>query len=139
VREAAGYAKALARETPLFRNRTGKLRQSIRLVERSELEFRLIAGGPGVRYALFVERGTRAHWIPDSPFAIPGGVSSPSNPQPGRKLLRFVGSNGGIVFVRRVWHRGTSPRPFMQEARNDAEQAIVRFVDSHVGSALQGT
>lgn len=56
-------------------------------------------------YAIMVHDGTRPHVITPK---TPGGV------------LRFEGSDGGIVFATHVNHPGTAPRPFLLEG---AEQA----------------
>ena len=115
---AARVAFQSARETTLFRDRTGKLRDSIEIVDNGAFEKTLIARA---KHGLFIEAGTKAHVI---------------RPKKAR-MLRFI-SNGEIRFARKVNHPGTAKRPFMENAARAGGQALrVSFVEG-VDKAIEG-
>ena len=61
-------------------------------------------------YAVFMERGTRPH-----PVAAKG------------RALKFMGSDGGWVYVKRIrMHPGKESRPFMQPAADEHHDEILR-------------
>lgn len=108
---------AWAKTSTLYRSHTGGLRNSIRgfvnggfggVSGAGAMSGRVVASAP---YAKFVEDGTTPHLI-----------------LPRRKqFLRFQ-VNGIVRFSRGVFHPGTSPRPFMQQARDRAEPIFERLV-----------
>jgi hypothetical protein len=99
-----------ARTTTLFKDGPdAKLRKSIRKELLSALSARVVAGGPGIKEAKFIENGTPPHVI-----EARGG---PPN------ALKFT-MNGQTFFRRRVNHPGTAERPFMAEAAKVGEQAL---------------
>lgn len=114
----AELAAAYAKQSTLYRSHTYGLRNSI--------TWRVFGGFGGVPtaggglsaqvkasapYAKFVEDGTQAHWI------------FPRR----KKWLRFE-QNGAIRFSKGVYHPGTAPRPFMQQARDRAEPLLERLL-----------
>ena len=101
----ADYAvKAMKEKAP---KRTGKLRKSIRKVQRGFEAYVF----PTVPYALYVEYGTRPHLI-----------------RPVRaQALRFETRTGKIVFTRLVRHPGTKPRPFIRETAEEVRRRIPMF------------
>ncbi len=103
--QAANFGQAFAKATPLFKDRTGALRASIRVEERGPWHYRLLAGGRPARYGVFVHDGTAPHMIVGNP------------------TLTFVWK-GVLVHFRYVNHPGTKPRPFMLGARNIAEAKL---------------
>lgn len=106
--DAVDGAAAQARQTRLFRDRTGKLRASIRSRARSLFVASVEARRP---YASFVHNGTAPHVIE----ARGGG------------MLRFV-ANGQTVFRRRVNHPGTAARPFVQNAVDAAAGPLAQRI-----------
>lgn len=86
----------------LVRVRTGALLASIRTEtsygKRSPM-VKVIAGGKGVRYAIYEHDGTAPHEIRARR----------------RKALRFM-INGQVVFRQRVWHPGTTGTLFLELA-----------------------
>jgi len=89
-----------ARRTTLFRDITGKLRSAMLAVPKN---FFLVQLQANTRYASYVHDGTKAHTIE----AKNGG------------FLRFqVG--GRWVAVRKVQHPGTTARPFLKDAADNA-------------------
>jgi len=83
---------------------TGKLRENIKLRKEHRGRIAVIAEAP---YSGFVEFGTRPHEI------------RPRH----KKVLRFE-INGKIVFATRVYHPGTSPKPFFRPALEDAVEKL---------------
>jgi hypothetical protein len=96
-----------AKDTSLFRDRSGETRSSIHGEVRGLTAFVQARGA-----SAFLENGTRAHWI-GARVQVQTGV------------WRFIGQ-----------HPGTKPRPFMAAARAVGEQAAMRGVDVFVGAAL---
>lgn len=85
---------------------------------RDSIEARVTSAGPGgaegeleatAPHASLVADGTKPHVIQARR----------------KKALRFVG-NGGLVYRRRVFHPGTSPNTFFEQAIRDAGITLVR-------------
>lgn len=108
---ALGVAHAKA--TTKFKDRTGELRKSIDRVPHGEWGWKLRATAKHARY---VESGTKAHEI----------VARR------RRALRFIW-HGELTFRKRVWHPGTKPTNFMDEAATVA----ARFLDYQMEEALR--
>jgi len=109
---AATYAK-LSR---LYKSHTYNLRNSIRTrVSPGKAQV-----SANARYASWVENGTRPHEI------LPRR----------KKVLRFV-QHGEVRFAKRVFHPGTKPRPFMQEAQDKATPLFERLVREAASNAFQ--
>ena len=104
ISDVAKIAYRSARETSLFKDRTGELRGTLDIVDTGAYTKRLIARA---KHSVYVEKGTKAHEI----VARAGGV------------LRFV-IGGRVVYARRVNHPGTQPRPFMDNAAQAGSQAM---------------
>jgi len=120
VGAAATAAKDSASQTTLFRDGTeARLRNSIRKEFIDAMHARVIAGGPGIPEARFIENGTRAHDI-----HAKGGGS-----------LRFV-MNGEVMYRRVVHHPGTAERPFMAEAARVGEQTLEYGLDYLTDAAV---
>ncbi len=115
-----------ARQTTLFRDRTGRLRGSILRgpVEGSfangRLKINITVGARGVRYAASIHDGSRPHTIEASR----------------RKALRFVAPGGGFAFAKRVRHPGTKARPFLDEAVEAERDAIGNVIGSSIRLAF---
>jgi len=101
----ADYAvKTMKEKAP---KRTGKLRKSIRKVQRGFEAYVF----PTVPYAMFVEFGTRPHLI-----------------RPVRaQALRFVSRSGEVVFTRLVHHPGTKPKRFVRETAEEVIRRVPMF------------
>jgi HK97 gp10 family phage protein len=92
LEESAKFVFAEVREhAPV---RTGRLRGLIALIKVHDLHY--VVGSP-LKYAVYVERGTRPHII---------------RPRSARALRFMVG--GETVFAKKVKHPGTKPQPFFQ-------------------------
>ncbi len=133
-KQGVSYAAQVARSTTAFKDGpTAALRSSIRRVDRGTWSAFVIAGGRQAQHALFVENGTRAHDI------RPKRVGSVSSRRPGGKVmppvLRFQIA-GRWVSARVVHHPGTKATHFMLDARNQAETAMARFIESGISSAI---
>lgn len=115
--QTANFAAAHARATPLFKDRTGALRNSVRRVDVSEWRQKVVSGGGPAPYAVFIEHGTRPHIIVGNP------------------TLTFMWK-GVRVHFRYVNHPGTRARPFMHIARDQAENVAGRFVQAGINSIL---
>jgi hypothetical protein len=124
VRQALGQAAALAAEheraTNAFKDRTGRLRGSIKRGERGPWAQFVSVGGRAAPHALWIDSGSRAHEI------------TPRR----RKTLRFV-QNGRVRFVKRVYHPGTKATRFVQSARDVAEGAAAKFMTSGIESVIR--
>lgn len=107
--EATRTAQEFARVTPLFKDRTGALRASIRRQTISTWHHRLVAGGRPAPYGVFVHEGTAPHMIVGNP------------------TLTFVWK-GVLVHFRYVNHPGTKPRPFMRAARDFTETMLGNYI-----------
>lgn len=106
---AAQSAAIFAKQTKLFKDRTGRLRKSIKAVQTGKYSARAIAG---TNHAYYIENGNK----PRS-----GNVIRPKK----AKALRFK-LNGVVVFRKFV--TPADPRPFMREARNVAMPVFERYV-----------
>ncbi len=117
VRRAAVIAWQTAHETSLYKDRTGKLRDSTRVEDgKDDYSANVVARR---RYASYIENGTPPHEI-----------------RPKRaRALRFV-MNGSVVFARSVQHPGTKPRPFMRIAEKSGEQALESILQQETDRAL---
>lgn len=120
LRKLATYAANEAKATSAFKDRTGKLRGSIRSGETSPRAFFVKAGGRPAPYAQWIEAGSRPHEIKARR----------------RKFLRFE-QNGQIVFRKRVFHPGTKPARFMESARNSAEAMALSYVEPEINAVLR--
>lgn len=118
---------ARARQTRLFKDRTGAGRQSIRSdgtsgqFSKGSLQGKVLAGGGSVRYMEFVHDGT------NGPYPI--------RPKAGGKALR-IPTGTGFVFRRSVMHPGLKPRPFMLEAAEAVNPEVGPIVDAWVERAI---
>lgn len=104
ISDVAKIAYRAAKETTLFKDRTGELRGTLDIVDTGAYAKRVIARAKHGRY---IESGTKAH------------VILPKN----APMLRFV-IGGRVVFARRVNHPGTAKRPFMENAAQAGSQAM---------------
>jgi hypothetical protein len=115
VKEGAAEARAKHR----FKNKTGRLEHSIQghLTGSSDTEQRgeIVAT---MKYASFVEEGTKAHVI----LAREGG------------MLRFV-IGGRTIFSRKVNHPGSAPHPFMSFAYFKCEAVMLREIEIGIADA----
>ena len=116
IYEVARVAFRAARDTTLFRDRTGELRGTLDIVDKGAYWKRVIAPAT---HAKFIEGGTKAHEI-----------------RPRRaKLLRFY-VGGRVVYARKVNHPGTAKRPFMESAARAGSQAMRVLFDEGVERAI---
>ena len=114
IRVATDAAYADAKNTTLFKDRSGDLRGSIGETVDG-LSGKVFRGTK--KYYGFVANGTRPHRIEGNPF------------------LSFMWKGVRVSF-RYVNHPGTAPRPFMQHAYGVAERTLSavgeRFADSAI-------
>lgn len=116
--QGAAYAVARAKATTKFKDRTGALRASITRGQKSTFHHFIRAGAP---HAVFVEYGTRPHAI-----------------EPRRaRVLRFVQA-GQVRFAKRVWHPGTKPTHFMDDAATEGARFLDWRMEEHIARALRG-
>jgi Bacteriophage HK97-gp10, putative tail-component len=119
--EVERWANAAARDakrTPLFKDRTGKLRTKIAaFYTAGQFRATVRASTP---YARFVESGTKPHVIEARR----------------KKFLSFV-VNGVRVFRKRVNHPGTAPRPFMALAAASSRERARVALDGAMSSAAR--
>jgi HK97 gp10 family phage protein len=93
---------------------TGRLKNSI-ISTVQGLRAVVVAG---VKYAPFVEFGTRPHWPPLSAM------------QPWARRHGFpAGRAGAFLVARAIAQRGTKAQPFMEPALRENESRINRFLD----------
>jgi hypothetical protein len=118
--DGAEYARTIAAQTTTFKDRTGYARASIVHVDAGTFRQLVRAGGSIAPHVLFLESGTKPHIIAAR----------------NAKMLRFV-QNGVVRFAKRVQHPGTKALGFMQNARDQAEGATVRFVESGISSLIR--
>ena len=98
---------ATVREAKLLVHRkTGNLGRSIHVSSVSESQATVVAS---VRYAGFVEHGTRAHEITPKAAKALRWAASPA----GRRLSGSPRVGAAVVFATRVHHPGTKPYPFL--------------------------
>jgi hypothetical protein len=114
LRAGIDAAEKSAKETTLFKDKSGDTRASIKGVLEGFSRGFVSAGGA----AKFLDGGTRAHVIHGNP------------------TLRFV-VNGQVFFRSFVHHPGTAERPFMREARRVGEQAMDYGAAYFVGEAIR--
>lgn len=112
---AAELTLEVARGTPLFQDRTGKLRNSLGIIDPGGFKIRVRARTP---YAGYVEFGTPAHMIPAR----------------GRTLA--FQWHGHMMFRRYVMHPGTKPRPFMERAGEAGERDLLLGMNAAVDKAV---
>jgi hypothetical protein len=112
--KATWYTEEQAKGTHLFKDRSGRTRQSIKAKVNGWKSGFVKAGGA----ALFIENGTKAHVIRGNPY------------------LRFT-VNGQTLFRRMVHHPGTAPRPFMQEAADRGAVVFRLAAEHYVGEAIR--
>lgn len=105
---SVGVALREARSSRAFENRTGKLRKSIRRGGSGYSGFMqyIAAGGSDVKYARFVEHGTRFHTIHGNPY------------------LKFQIA-GQWITTTKVEHPGSLPAYFMRDAGRDAKVVLL--------------
>lgn len=120
--QAAEHARQLAKASPSFKDRTGRLRASIVRGQRSTWVHFVKAGSRRAPYALFVEEDTKAHIIRARRV----------------QFLRFVVAGGGVRFARAVNHPGTTGKHFMRDARNRVELPLYRFIEAGLNRAHAG-
>lgn len=114
--EVARVAYRAARDTTLFRDRTGQLRGTIDIIDKGAYWKRVIAPA---EHAKYIEGGTKAHVI---------------RPKRARFLRFYVGGN--VVYARKVNHPGTAKRPFMENAARAGGQAMRILFDEHTAKAI---
>ena len=113
LRAGIKAAEESAKGTRLFKDKSGKTRESIRGVVESYRAGFVEAGG----MSRLLESGTRPHLIY------------------GKPMLRFE-INGAVFYRRMVRHPGTAERPFMREARERGEIALAYGAEYFVGEAI---
>lgn len=140
--QSASLAAQLARTSTKFRDHSARLRSSITRIDRDEWSIAVQAGGRPAPYAIFVEAGTRAHDIRPK---LGAGFIGPARESQGRQsrgpakpLLRWRDSGGRWHAAKLVKHPGTTATHFMQDARDQAEAALVRFVEIGLRSVAEG-
>lgn len=116
-RAAVKATEKAAKGTTLFKDRSGDTRESIKGEWQGARVGGFVRAG---KAAGFLENGTKAHVIRGNP------------------TLRFV-SGGAVIFRRMVRHPGTSPRPFMHEAREIGATAAAYYAALFVGEAVRRT
>lgn len=119
LKQVAAYAQEHAKATTTFKDRTGKLRGSIRTGQRGFKSF-VRAGNSGAQYAQYVEYGTVAHKIRArrAPF------------------LRFV-KDGRLWVLPSVNHPGTKPTRFMASARDAGDGVAQGIFERNLNSAMR--
>lgn len=118
VRRAAVIGWEAAKETSLYKDRTGKLREKT-VVEEGRDEFTAVVAAR-TKYAMFVDAGTRSHVITASKAPY----------------LRFQVA-GQWVRVLAVRHPGTRPRPFISQiAAKAGEQALISILSKEADAAV---
>lgn len=145
VRDASREGKNRAKQGGRFRNRTGELRGSIKVI-KVQRRGKAVWGGyeATAEHASYLEHGTDEHDI--TPQDRSGGASgrrkgaihtsgrnigkrvkNPVFRAGGGKFLRFT-IGGQVFFARKVKHPGTSPDPFMKPAMDFAERRAVTTI-----------
>jgi hypothetical protein len=132
--QAAALALQVARSTTKFKDGPDReLRSSLTRGERGPFHIFVQAGA---RHALFVEEDTKPHVIraklgrgakgPAAPGQSRGGSGS------GLLVFQIAGRWISKPFVK---HPGTTGTHFMRDARDQAETALVRFIEIGVDRA----
>ena len=114
VREAVQAAEKHAKQTELFKDKSGETRGSIH-GEVEGLSGFVEAGGA----AGFLQHGTAPHLI------IAHG-----------QALRFEVA-GQVMYRKMVQHPGTQPRPFMSEAAEAGQDVLREQLDLHVNEIIR--
>lgn len=114
VHEVATEVQTRAASSTLFKDGTGNLRSSIRILKSGDLARTVLADRD---YAFYVEMGND----PGGGYIHPRG-----------KVLRFQASGGGVVFAKRV--RAHGPLPFMGSASTATQPLIEGIVSKHLAS-----
>jgi hypothetical protein len=126
ARQALGQSVALAlrhaRLSRSFDDRTGALRRSIVRGQTGPWVQFIRAGDARVKYARFVEGGTKAHEITPKASNRSG-------------LLRFRVA-GQWVSARKVNHPGTIAANYMRDASREGAEALLDMMDRAVNRAL---
>jgi hypothetical protein len=129
-------------------NRTGHLVASIRVHRarwsRTNAEGELVNSA---YYALFVEFGTKRHWIYPRNYSSPGGATITTGRNAGQRapgqtagagrgsFLRFF-VDGQEVFARAVDHPGNRPFPFLVPAAQSCEVFMRVRTEKVVAAAI---
>lgn len=114
--EVARVAYRAARDTTLFKDRTGELRGTLDIIDKGAYWKRVIAPA---NHAKFIEYGTKAHVI---------------RPKRAKMLRFYVGER--VVYARKVNHPGTAKRPFIENAARAGAQAMRILFDEHTAKAV---
>lgn len=104
---ADALERELKRESP---RKTGRLERSQTVTYKRTLNTVTWTAEAKAKYAAFVARGTRPHVI---------------RPRV-KKVLRFVGRGGAIVFAASVNHPGTKPDRWWDDTITDYRQLLSR-------------
>jgi phage gpG-like protein len=99
---------------------TGVLRASIMPGSRSQGDVTVGVVGSNVKYAPFMELGTRPHWPPLEALET---------------WARRHGTTAYVV-ARAISRRGLKPRRYLQRALEDNARRIKRLLGSHVGKIV---
>lgn len=145
VRSACEEGADEARTGHGYKDRSGNLTRSIHgeLTKASpgEAEGEIVAGGPDIPYAGFVEEGTKAHDIRPKMGRSESGPTRRSQGR-GRTLrakpfLAWQGSDGQWHRARIVKHPGTRAYGYMGSAYLKAERVLERDLDVMVAKAVE--
>lgn len=107
-------------ESTLFKDRTGELRGTVDILDTGAYSKRLIVPAS---YAKYVNGGTKPH---------------PITPKKEGGFLRFV-VGGRVVYAKKVDHKGTSPRPFLEHAADAGSQTMKILFEEGVERAVDYT
>lgn len=131
----AEYLLNVAGSTRAFTDRTGRARASLYHGVRSPLAHFVRAGGREAPWVKFLEDGTRAHVIRPRRFGTVSSNRSARSQGNMPSLLRFQIA-GRWVAARQVKHPGTKATHFMQNARDAAEAASERMLESELNGVI---
>lgn len=144
VRTACEEGAEEARSGHAYKDRSGDLTRSIHgeltKATLGEAEGEIVAGGPGIPYAGFVEEGTKAHEIRPKMGRSESGPVRRSQSR-GRTLrakpfLAWQGADGQWHRARIVKHPGTRAYGYMGIAYLKAERVLERELDVAVARAV---
>ena len=118
VEQAVTVALRIAKESDAFLDRTGQLRNSLKIVRRGPFRMRLVANA---KYASYVDEGTKPHTIRarHAPFLV------------------FTTEGGERLVLKSVKHPGNAPRGFMKEASERGERALLQNMQDVVSRVAQ--